>query len=39
MEEVAVNSLVNVLITLSERKCRRCDGERDADSWRRGVRV
>jgi hypothetical protein len=39
MEEVAVNSLANVVVNLSERKYRRCDGKRDADSWRRGVRI
>lgn len=35
----AVNSLLDVLVTLSERMYRRYDGERDADSWRRGVRA
>jgi len=35
MEDMAVNSLGEVLVTLWERKYRRRDGEQDADSWMR----
>lgn len=39
VDDVAVNGLLDVLVTLWERKYRRCDGERDADSWMRSERI
>jgi hypothetical protein len=39
MEDIAVNSLEEVVVTLWERKYRRCDGEQDADSWMRRWRT